>query len=340
MLLDLSKKVKGRKRVPVERAEDEPPLSLIKTLGRQKYHFVGKHSAVKRCRWLHESLVHNRPCYKQKFYGIRTHQCVQMTPSLYQCTQQCLFCWRIQSSDTQEKWNETQFTNWDLPEEIVDGAIREQLRILSGYKDNLKVDRRKLKEAANPSHVAISLAGEPTLYEHIGELIQTFRRRGFTTFLVSNGSRPSKLANLDVEPTQLYISVCASDKETFNAVCRPHSADTWLKLNETLSLLPSLKCPTVIRITLANELNMRNVDGYAELVRRAEPTYVEPKAYMHVGFSRLRIGYEATPSHSQVKEFARQLSLKTGYEILDESTESKVVLMSKLHTTIKLNSQI
>lgn len=322
----------------MKHVENEPPSSLIEALVRQKYHLVGRHSAVKRCRWLHESLVHNRACYKQRFYGVKSHQCIQMTPSLHSCTQECLFCWRIQTSDLKEKWDETQFNSWDLPEEIVDGVIREQQRILSGYKDNSRVDGNRLKEAMVPKHVAISLAGEPTLYVHLGALIEAFRTRGFTTFLVSNGSRPSVLAEIDAEPTQLYISVCASDKNTFDAVCRPHSQDAWRDLNETLSLLHSFSCPTVIRITLANGLNMRNSDGYAELVERAEPTYVEPKAYMHVGFSRLRVGYEATPSHVQVKEFARQLSSETGYRILDESAESRVVLLSKLDTAIRLDS--
>jgi tRNA wybutosine-synthesizing protein 1 len=64
------------------------PSELIDALKKQKYHFVGKHSAVKRCRWLYETLIHNRPCYKQKFYGIKTHQCIQMTPAAFYCTQQ------------------------------------------------------------------------------------------------------------------------------------------------------------------------------------------------------------------------------------------------------------
>jgi len=37
---------------------------------RQKYHLVGAHSAVKRCRWLYESIVHGRACYiSRSFMG-------------------------------------------------------------------------------------------------------------------------------------------------------------------------------------------------------------------------------------------------------------------------------
>jgi tRNA wybutosine-synthesizing protein 1 len=313
------------------------PTMLTQILRKQKYHIVGNHSAVKGCRWLHEALVHNRPCYKQKFYGIKTHQCIQMTPVLYNCTQKCLFCWRAQTSDVQNSWDETKVPKWDLAEMIIDGSIKEQLRILSGYRDNPKVDKRKLREALNPRHVAISLAGEPTLYTHLGELIEMFHKKGFTTFLVSNGTMPSALAEIDCEPTQLYVSLCAPDRETFNRVCRPQVDKAWEKLNQTLMLLHNFRCPTVIRITLAKSTNMMNVKGYADIIRKADPTYVEPTGYMHVGFSRLRLSFEATPSHAEISEFARELSLETGYGILDESVESRVVLLSKLQTAVRLS---
>jgi tRNA wybutosine-synthesizing protein 1 len=224
---------------------------------------------------------------------------------------------------------------WDSPEEIVEGCIKAQLAILSGYKANPKTNKQKFKEALTPKHAAISLTGEPTLYEHIGELIQIFHKRGFTTFLVSNGTVPSALAKLGWEPTQLYISVCAPDKETFRHVCRPQIPDAWEKLNETLELLPSFKCPTVIRITAVKDLNMKNVEGYAKLVEKTNPTYIEPKAYMHVGFSRLRLGYGNMPTHKEIRKFAMQLAKETGYNIIDESEESRVVLLSKLKKPIR-----
>lgn len=135
---------------------------------KQKYHFVGRHSAVKRCRWLHETVVHDRPCYKQKFYGIKTHQCIQMTPAVFYCTQKCLFCWRAQSGELQTEWNETKMSMTDPPEEIVEGSIKAQLAVLSGYKGNEKTNEQKLKEALRPKHAAISLSGEPTLYRNLG----------------------------------------------------------------------------------------------------------------------------------------------------------------------------
>jgi tRNA wybutosine-synthesizing protein 1 len=310
-------------------------MPLVRALEKQKYHFLGRHSAVKRCRWFYETLIHDRPCYKQKFFGIKTHQCIQMTPALYYCTQQCLFCWRAQNRDLEIGWDETKLPRWDPPEKIVEESIRTQIKILTGYNGNPKANRQKLEEAQTPKHAAISLAGEPTLYSHIGELIQTFHNKGFTTFLVTNGTLPSALSGLNEEPTQLYVSVCAPDEETFKHVCRPQTPNAWQRLNETLELLPSFTCPTVIRITSVRDLNMNNIEGYSRLIEKANPTYVEPKAFMHVGFSRLRLGYENMPSHREIRHFASKLARETGYGIIDESKISRVVLLSRLAKSIR-----
>jgi tRNA wybutosine-synthesizing protein 1 len=229
-------------------------------------------------------------------------------------------------------------TEWDSTEEIVQGTLKAQHAILSGYKGNPKTNKKKFREALTPRHVAISLAGEPTLYEPLGELIRTFRSKGYTTFLVSNGTMPKRLADLSEEPTQLYISVCAPNEEVFRRVCRPQVPDAWLKLNETLDFLPSFRCPTVIRMTLVRGYNMENADGYAELVGRASPTCIEAKAYMHVGFSNLRLGYEQMPEHKEVYDFAMRLAERTGYKIIDESVESRVVLLSKREKPIRFGA--
>jgi len=312
------------------------PQQLIQTLKKQKYHLICKHSAVKRCRWLHETLTNNRPCYKQKFYGIKTHQCIQMTPALFYCTQQCLFCWRAQSTDLQTPYDEMQLPlEWDSPEKIVEESIKTQLKLLTGYKANPKTNRQKLAEALRPKHVAISLTGEPTLYKPISELIQAFHKKGFTTFLVTNGANPTALAKLATEPTQLYISLCAPNKKTYHEICRPQIPNAWEKLQQTLEQLRSFNCPTVIRITSVKGLNMTSAEAYAQLVEKADPTYIEPKAYMHVGFSRLRLSFENMPSHQDIRKFAQELAQETGYKIIDESVESRVMLLSKLDSPIK-----
>jgi len=309
--------------------ENLVPSLLVQALKKQKYHLVGRHSAVKRCKWFYESLVNDRPCYKQKFYGIKSHQCIQMSPAAFYCTQQCSFCWRAQNRDLQIAWDETQLPQWDSPEEIIRGMLKAQSRILSGYKEHPKADVQKFREALTPKHVAISLTGEPTLYEPLGELISSLHTKGFTTFLVSNGTLPEKLSKLTEEPTQLYISVCAPNEEVHKRVCRPQIRNAWDKMNEALAILPSFRCRTVIRTTLVKGYNMEDVEGYARLVEKANPTYIEVKAYMHIGFSCLRLGFENMPNHKEVRAFGLQLAERTGYQIVDESLESRVVLLSK-----------
>jgi tRNA wybutosine-synthesizing protein 1 len=249
-----------------------------------------------------------------------------------------MFCWRAQNGDLKTGWDELHLENFDSPERIVQGCLQAQDRILSGYKGNERTDWKKLREAQTPKHVAISLTGEPTLYGSLGDLIREFHKKKLTTFLVTNGTRPSNLAELTEEPTQLYVSVCAPDEEVYRRVCRPQVKDAWAKVNETLRLLPSFSCPTVIRMTLVKGLNMDNIDPYAKLVAEASPTYVEAKAYMHIGFSTLRLGFERMPQHNEVKEFASRLAEKTGYKILDECSDSRVVLLSKRESTIKFGS--
>jgi tRNA wybutosine-synthesizing protein 1 len=226
----------------------------------------------------------------------------------------------------------------DSPQEIIQGSLKAQEKILTGYKGNTKTNWRKFQEALTPKHVAISLTGEPTLYEPLGELIHAFHQKGLTTVLVSNGTLPTKLSKLSQEPTQLYISVCAPNEQVYKQVCRPQFPSAWTKLNETLGLMQSFHCPTVIRMTLVKDHNMNHIDEYAKIVEKSNPTYIETKAYMHIGFSNLRLGFENMPQHNEVKDFASKLAQKTGYKILNEAPESRVVLLSRLEKSIQVGN--
>jgi tRNA wybutosine-synthesizing protein 1 len=248
----------------------------------------------------------------------------------------CIFCWRAQSGDNDLRWDEIQFPTWDEPTEIIGGCIKEQKRILTGYKANPKTNQKKLLEALTPKHAAISLTGEPTLYPQLNDLISEFHRKNFTTFLVSNGTVPESLSTLNQEPSQLYISISAFNKENFEKICRPQSKGLWQKLKKTLELLPSFNCPTVIRFTLARNLNLEYPKLFAKLIKNVNPTYLEPKSYMHVGFSRLRMDYNNMPTHVEIKKFAAKLANELEYNILDESPDSRVVLLSHLEKSIKL----
>jgi tRNA wybutosine-synthesizing protein 1 len=303
---------------------------LTSRLRKEKYQLIGTHSAVKKCRWLHQSLVYNRPCYKQKFYGIQSHRCIQLTPAILNCTMRCLFCWRIQPSDIDLKINETEMPETDDPALIVEECLRAQKRILSGYKAHKEISKEKYKEALDTKHAAISLAGEPTLYPRLNDLIYEFSKRNITTFLVTNGTMPRALSRLSNEPTQLYISVCAPDEEVFKRVCRPQIPNAWQRLNESLELLKSFKCATALRLTLVRNLNMLKPEGYAALIEKASSTYVEAKSYMHVGFSRKRLDFSNMPVYEEILDFSKKISNLSSYNIINQSVESRVVLLSGL----------
>jgi len=310
---------------------------LYERMLKQKYHFVGRHTVVKKCYWNHAALTQGRFCYKCKFYGIESHRCIQMSPTAFWCWNACLHCWRIRPQDVGVEWDETKMPFADDPKLIVDGIVEEYRKIISGYKGHPKVSKEMLEEAMNPKHVAISLTGEPTLYPYLGDLIKEIHRRGMTTFLVTRGVRPDVLANLDEEPSQLYVSIEAWDKKSYNYFTRPLVPRAWELTLETLEMLPSFSSPTVIRITHVKGFNDSEeaVKGLARLVNIAQPTYIEVKAYMYVGASRERLTRENMPSHEEVLALAKRISELTGYPIRSESRPSRVVLLSMLEKPIR-----
>ncbi len=225
---------------------------------------------------------------------------------------------------------------WDPPEVIARGAVEMQRKILTGYGGSEKTDLAKLEEANQPRHVAISLAGEPTLYPYLKELVEEFHRRDFTTFVVTNGTNPEVVAKL--KPFQLYVSINAPDEATYRRVCNP-TGDTWRNVNETLALLSQVNTRTTIRLTLTRGLNMFNPEAYAGLIAKAEPDYVEVKAYMHLGFSRKRLERSAMPSHSEIADFAAKVAEELDYKIADESEISRVVVLSRDGRVVKLDER-
>ncbi|MEJ6562336.1 MAG: radical SAM protein, partial [Euryarchaeota archaeon] len=209
-------------------------LALKAKLQKQRYHIVGEHGGVKTCHWTKESLLRDRQCYKGKFYGIESHNCMQMSPVVDQCNLACTYCWREPHMDTLE------LTDQD-PMELLYESVRAQRRLLSGFGGNPKVPREKWLDAQNPKHVAISLNGEPTLYTRLSEYMDLCHKHGMTTMLVTNGTLPKVIEKLDTLPTQLYVSVDAPNKEVFDAVCKPKwNTNAWDKFEETIDLLPSL----------------------------------------------------------------------------------------------------
>ncbi|KYK25136.1 wyosine biosynthesis protein TYW1 [Thermoplasmatales archaeon SG8-52-4] len=296
-----------------------------KILEKQHYGVVGHHSGVKLCHWMRQSLLFKRECYKQTFYGIKSHRCLQMTPSINQCNQTCLFCWRHQG------FTEKEFNDIDDPKYILDKSIEIQRKLITGFKGDERCDQKKWEEANNPNMIACSLSGEPTLYPKLGEFFEECHKRKIITFLVTNGTNPKSLENLDPMPKQLYVSIVAPNKDIYKKICSPLVSDGWEKINQTLDLLPSLNTRTVVRHTLVDGWNMdeKYISQYAYLDEKASPLFIEPKGYVFVGYSRKRMNLSNMPSHKSVYDFGYVLAKYLGYELVMEKKDSRVVLLSK-----------
>lgn len=293
-------------------------------LEKQHNYITGNHSAVKVCTWTKKSLKNEGACYKQDFYGIRSHLCCQISPSVGHCPNKCIFCWRpMEFTDTSE------IKNPDDPDEVVENSIKGQRTLISGLGGYEGLNIERFKEAQEPMHFAISLTGEPFMYNQMGELIKKLHSRGKTTFVVSNGMYPEKIAQLEEMPTQLYISVDAPNEEIFKQVDKPSFEDGWERLNKSLKELSKIKGRTTLRLTMIKNFNMTDEDGWAGIIKKSQPMFVEVKAYMFVGYSRERLTIENMPMHYEVKEFAQKIADKAGYKIVDEKENSRVVLLMK-----------
>ncbi len=282
------------------------------------------HTAAQTCGWTANALRGEGRCYKNTFYGIQSHRCIQMTP-VVKCNERCVFCWRDHAGHAYE----LDGVEWDDPEAVVDASIDLQRKLLSGFGGNDKVPREVFEEALEPRHVAISLDGEPTLYPYLPELIEAFHDRDITTFLVSNGTRPEVLEAC--HPTQLYVSVDAPDRKTFREVVNAVEDDAWDRLIETLDVLAAKdETRTVLRTTLLDGYNMTHPEWYAAMYDRADADFVELKAYMHVGNSRDRLDRNVMPDHDDIVAFADAVGeyLPT-HPVRRDVPESRVALLAR-----------
>jgi tRNA wybutosine-synthesizing protein 1 len=292
-------------------------------LEKQGYRFTGEHSSVKICAWTKYSILDEGDCYKHKFYGIQTHRCVQMTPSMV-CPNRCVFCWRSLEHYTAKDMKEI-----DDPEEIIENSIKAQRKLLSGLGGNEKANKKKFEEAQNPNQFAISLTGEPTIYPKLNELLKEIHKRNATSFLVTNGMFPDALEKLEELPTQLYLSLDAPTKEMYKKTDNPLLGDYWERLNKSLEVFSKLNTRKVIRITSVKGINMSNEEDYANLIKKANPDWVEVKAYSWVGESRERLDISNVPYFNECLEFAEKIGKHLDMKIIDTHERSGAVLLAK-----------
>jgi len=293
-------------------------------LEKQGYRFIGNHSSVKVCGWTKNILVDKGRCYKYVFYGIRSHQCLQMTTSMY-CANRCIFCWRSQKSPVSEKW----YGETDKPAEIIDGSISAHLDLLEGYHGNPKANLKLLKEMKDVKHVALSLTGEPIVYPFLNEILSEFHKRLISTFLVTNGQYPLDIEKVECV-TQFYLSVDGANKEELRKIDKPLFPDYYDRLLKSLDIMAKKRFRKAIRITIIKGMNDSDLSGYKELIERGQPDFIEIKAYMHIGESIKYLNVENMPRQEYIREISEKLVLMLpDYEISDEHEPSRVVLLIK-----------
>ncbi|MCX6817473.1 MAG: 4-demethylwyosine synthase TYW1 [Candidatus Aenigmarchaeota archaeon] len=291
---------------------------------------VFNHSAVQICTWTKKSLHSEGVCYKQQFYGVDSHRCMEFSPAAALCENNCVFCWRPMEF---MRFRQMKASEANEPKEIYERLLAERRQLLSGYPGDGKTDKRKHAEALAPSHFAISLSGEPTLYPKLPQLVRFLKslKQTKSIFIVTNGQEPSALVKLARSPpTQLYISVNAPSKELFMKINRPARKDGWSRFLRSLDVMSKMKTRRVLRLTMIKGMNMddRFLNDYVTIIRKAKPHFVEVKAYMFVGFSRSRLKIENMPRHGEIRSFAENLAAASGFEIVDEKRDSRIVLLS------------
>jgi tRNA wybutosine-synthesizing protein 1 len=300
---------------------------------KQGYSIVGSHSGVKICRWTKSALRGRGSCYKYSFYGIASHQCMETTPSL-SCSNKCVFCWRHGTNPVGTTWR------WvvDPPDMIFAGVKAGHYQKIKMMRGVPGVRAERFAEAMRIRHCALSLVGEPIFYPHINEFTAMLHAEHISSFLVCNAQHPDQLATLK-PVTQLYVSIDASNKESLRKIDRPLHRDFWQRFNRCLDILRERRFEqrTVFRLTLVKGFNIEDeAEGYAALVEKGLPCFVEVKGVTYCGTSSSAgagLTMQNVPFYEEVCAFVEALNValaKRGlkYGIAAEHAHSCCILIA------------
>jgi len=311
---------------------------ILQQLKKAKYG-VADHSTVELCHWTKKSFKHEGSCYKHKFYGISTHRCMEFSPAGMHCENRCVYCWRPMEFYDSLKMEPEKVAE---PEEILIKLMEERKKLIMGYYGDSRNDKQRLDESLLPSHYAISLSGEPTMYPKLPELIKYLKSLEATKsiFLVTNGQEPDMIQRLqdeDALPTQLYLSTNAADYESFLKINKPRYEDSWQRWNRTLEMLKHLDTRTVLRITLIRDYNDQKemIPAFASMLKKASPHFIEIKSYMHIGRSTNRLEHSNMLEMDEVRKFSEEISKHSEiFSVMDESLVSRIVILQNNQRTI------
>lgn len=310
--------------------------SVRKRYENATYGIAGNHSGVQICSWTKKALRGKGVCYKQKFYGVDCFRCCQMSPAVAWCQENCIFCWRPMEWMRRIEMKENEV---DAPETIIEECVKQRDELIAGIGGAHDVNKEAFYRSFRkfPSHWAISLSGEPTIYPKIGELVKALREQDEvkSIFIVTNGQEPDRIKQMadggDL-PTQLYVSLTASNEEDFKRINKPVYPDGWKRLTRTLGMLGKLNCRTVVRFTLIKGLNdsQKQLEQFAKLFEKTKSDFIEIKSYMFLGFSRQRLKEENMPFYKDVKKVSEKLlGMMPSYRFEDEDEISRIVLLKR-----------
>ncbi|KAI9732087.1 MAG: hypothetical protein M1834_004183 [Cirrosporium novae-zelandiae] len=302
-------------------------------LTKQGYTIVGSHSGVKICRWTKSALRGRGSCYKYSFYGIKSHLCMETTPSL-SCSNKCVFCWRHGTNPVGTSWR------WqvDPPEKIFSGVKEGHYKKIKMMKGVPGVRAERFAEAMRIRHCALSLVGEPIFYPHINEFTALLHQEHISSFLVCNAQHPDQLASLK-PVTQLYVSIDASNRDSLRKIDRPLHRDFWERFQKCLSILRQKRFSqrTVFRLTLVKGFNIEDeASGYADLIEKGLPCFIEVKGVTYCGTSTSAsagLTMQNVPFYEEVTTFVTALTSELqkrnlGYGIAAEHAHSCCILVA------------
>lgn len=302
-------------------------------LTKQGYTIIGSHSGVKICRWTKSALRGRGSCYKNSFYGIKSHLCMETTPSL-SCSNKCVFCWRHGTNPVSTTWR------WqvDDPEMIFQGAKEGHYKKIKMMRGVPGVRAERFEEAMRIRHCALSLVGEPIFYPRINEFVGLLHGERISSFLVCNAQHPDQLRSLR-RVTQLYVSIDASNKESLRKIDRPLHRDFWERFQNCLDILREKRFVqrTVFRLTLVKGFNVEDeVEGYADLVQKGLPCFVEIKGVTYCGTSSSAgagLTMQNVPFYEEVVAFVEALDAALArrgleYGIAAEHAHSCCILLA------------
>ncbi|EEP79883.1 hypothetical protein UREG_04729 [Uncinocarpus reesii 1704] len=302
-------------------------------LTKQGYTIIGSHSGVKICRWTKSALRGRGSCYKNSFYGIKSHLCMETTPSL-SCSNKCVFCWRHGTNPVGTTWR------WkvDPPELIFQGAKEGHYKKIKMMRGVPGVRAERFAEAMRIRHCALSLVGEPIFYPHINEFVSLLHKEHISSFLVCNAQHPDQLAALH-RVTQLYVSIDASNRDSLRKIDRPLHRDFWERFQRCLDILREKRHfqRTVYRLTLVKGFNIEDeAVGYADLVEKGLPCFVEIKGVTYCGTSTSAgagLTMQNVPFYEEVAAFTVALNDELnrrglGYGIAAEHSHSCCILLA------------